>query len=103
MLLVRDDFNSLYEVMEALRLNRKEIIMMMFLGVVTVACLALIAYIMTTAVTIGFVEILGIAIFGFVAAISMLMFATFCMAKYTGHKVKTGVKNFKGRVKRLKN
>lgn len=76
--------------------------MMVILGLGSVACIAEIAYIMSTAATIGFIEILGIAVFGFGAAVTMLAFTTLAMAKYTGHKVKTGVKNIQGRVKRLK-
>lgn len=76
--------------------------MMVILGLVSVACITAIAYIMSTAATIGFIEILGIAVFGFGAAVTMLAFATIAIAKYTGHKVKIGFNNIRGRVKRLK-
>ena len=76
--------------------------MMVILGLVSVACITAIAYIMSTAATIGFIEIIGIAVFGFGAAVTMLAFATLAMAKYTGHKVKTGFNNFRGSIKRLK-
>lgn len=76
--------------------------MMAFLGIVSVACITLVSYIVTTATTIGFMEILGIAVFGCVGAIAMLLFATFCMAKYTGHKVKSGVKYIRSKAKKLK-
>lgn len=75
--------------------------MMAFLGTVAVGCIALIAYIVSTAATFGFVEILGVAIFGFVAAVSMLAFAAIAMAKYTGNKVKKGVSNIRYKVKKL--
>lgn len=76
--------------------------MMVVLGLVSVACITAIAYIMSTAATIGFIEILGIAVFGFGAAVTMLAFATIAIAKYTGRKVKIGFNNIRGRVKRLK-
>ncbi len=76
--------------------------MMVILGLVSVACIVAIAYIMSTAATIGFIEILGIAVFGFGAAVTMIAFATLTLAKYTGHKVKTGFYNIRGKVKRLK-
>ena len=76
--------------------------MMAFLGLVAVAGIALVAFIITTASTIGFLEILGIAIFGFVAAVAMLAFAACAVAKYTGHKIKSNVRNIRTKVKRLK-
>lgn len=76
--------------------------MMAFLGLVAVAGIALVAFIITTASTIGFLEILGIAIFGFVAAVAILAFAACAIAKYTGHKVKNRIRDIRVRVKRLK-
>ena len=76
--------------------------MMMFLGLVSIACITAISYIVSTATVIGFIEILGIAIFGFTAAVAILAFASIAMAKYTGHKVKTGVRNIRSKVKKLK-
>ena len=75
---------------------------MVFLGLVSIACIAAISYIVSTATVIGFIEILGIAIFGFAAAVAILAFAAIAMAKYTGHKVKTGVRNIRSKVKKLK-
>lgn len=76
--------------------------MMAFLGLVAVAGIALVAFIITSASTIGFLEILGIAIFGFVAAVPVLAFAACAIARYTGHKVKNGIRDIRVRVKRLK-
>lgn len=76
--------------------------MVAFLSLVSVACFALVAYIMSTAATIGFLEVLGIAIFGCVGLVAMIMLSIFMLARYTGHKVKNRVKDVRSWAKRLK-
>lgn len=72
------------------------------LGIVAVACITVIAYICSTAATIGFMEILGIALFAFVGICSMIAFSIMCMGKYGWSKAKKGVRNIRSRVKKLK-
>lgn len=72
------------------------------LGVIAVACITVVVYIIDTAVTIGFMEILGIALFGFVGICSMIAFSAMAMGKYGWSKAKKGVRNIRNRAKKLK-
>lgn len=76
--------------------------MMTFLGLVSIACIAVIVYVITTAATIGAAEIFMIAVFGFVAIVSMIAFSVFMIARYTTNKVKSNVRNIRFKVKKLK-
>lgn len=72
------------------------------LGIVAVACITVVTYIISTAATIGFMEILGIALFGFVGICAMMAFSAICMGKYGLSKAKKGMKNIRSKVKKLK-
>lgn len=76
--------------------------MMVFMGLVSVACIALIAFVVSTASTIGAFEILMISVFGFVGLVSALAFTVMAVAIYTKKKVKTGVDNIADRIKRFR-
>lgn len=72
------------------------------LGTIAIAGIIVVTYIISTAATIGFMEILGIAFFGFVAACAMLAFSGVAMGKYGWSKAKKGVRGIRSRVKKLK-
>lgn len=72
------------------------------LGIVAIACITMVTYIISTAVTIGFMEILGIALFGFIDICAMMAFSAICMGKYGLSKAKKGVRNIRSKVKKLK-
>lgn len=72
------------------------------LGGIAVACITVVVYIIDTAATIGFIEILGIALFGFVGICSMIAFSAMAMGKYGWNKAKKGVRNIRNRAKKLK-
>lgn len=76
--------------------------MMTFLGLVAIACISVIVYVITTSAAIGAAEIFMIAVFGFVAIVSMIAFSVFMIARYTTNRVKSNVRNIRLKVKRLK-
>lgn len=76
--------------------------MMAVLGFIAVACIAIVAFVIGTASSIGAFEVIMIALFGFGAIVAMIIFSVSVIGKYTGRKVKKGVVNIKSSIKKLK-
>ena len=76
--------------------------MLAFLGLVSVACIMVVTFVITSSAAIGFGEILIIALFSAVGLASIIVFSSYCIARYTAYKVKQRVKNVTSRIGRFK-